>query len=109
MAGLLKSIPVSFTDLASEQIHRIRQAKGVGHEYGLRIGVKGGGGCGSAAMTYLLGFDKPNESDDRFYLDDLLVLVDKKHTMYLLGLQVDYVTQEGVTGFTFVNPDQARG
>jgi iron-sulfur cluster assembly protein len=108
MPEFLKSIPVSFSPLAKEHIHRIRQAKGISPEYGLRVGVKGGGGCGSSGMSYLLGFDKPGESDDHFFLDDLLVLVDKKHTMYLLGLEVDYITQDGLTGFTFVHPDQKQ-
>ncbi len=104
MSLWLKELPVSFTPLAKSKVLTIREAKGIEPTYGLRIGVKGGGGCGSGGMSYLLGFDKPKEGDDHFDLEGLPVFIDKRHTMYLIGMEIDFVVEDGVTGFTFVNP-----
>lgn len=70
MSLWLKELPVSFTPLAKSKVLTIREAKGIEPTYGLRIGVKGGGGCGSGGMSYLLGFDKPKEGDDHLIWRD---------------------------------------
>lgn len=101
-------LPVKFSEDALDQVHRIRTMKGIGPAYGLRIGVQAAGGCGSGGMRYILGFDRPKEGDDQYHLGDLDIYIEKKHTMYLIGLRIEYVTEGGVTGFTFVNPDSAR-
>ena len=76
--------------------------KNIPPEYALRIGVKGGG-C--AGLGFLLGFDKPKTGDDIYSYKNLQILIEKKHTMYLLGLQVDYQNGDEATGFLFTNPD----
>lgn len=73
--------------------------KGIPKGYSLRIGIRGGTGC--LGVNYLLGFDKKKEGDQQFKMDGISVLIEKKHTLFLLGLTVDYVTDEGRQGFTF--------
>jgi iron-sulfur cluster assembly protein len=33
------------------------------------------------------------------------VLIEKKHLMFLMGMQVDFVDEAEARGFTFVNPE----
>ena len=95
-------LPVTITENALSQIRTIMAGKNIPPEYALRIGVKGGG-C--AGLGFLLGFDKPKTGDDIYSYKNLQILIEKKHTMYLLGLQVDYQNGDEATGFLFTNPD----
>lgn len=91
--------PISISAKAAEQIHRIMKTKGIPEGYGLRVGVKGGG-CGVAMM---IGFDKKKSTDLAYNIAGIEVLIDKKHTMYITGKQVDYIEGQEGMGFTFVN------
>ena len=75
------------------------ETKSIPAEYGLRVGVKGGG-CG---VTLIIGFDKKKESDHYYDVEGVPVYVDKKHTMYLIGKEVDFYDGEEGRGFTFVD------
>ena len=56
-------IPVTITEQAIEEIKNIITHKNIPAEYGLRLGVRGGGGCSAAGMSYMLGFDKHKATD----------------------------------------------
>lgn len=99
--------PVTITPKAAKEIKNIMASKNIPSGYGLRIGMQGGGGCG-AGMTYQLGFDKKKEDDIEYHFEDITVYIAKKHTMYLLGLQVDFYDESDARGFTFVNPKQKQ-
>lgn len=100
--GIEKLLPVTITPRAIEQIKNIIANKNIPSDYALRIGIKGGGCSG---LSFMLGFDKPKETDDTFNLEGINILVEKKHTMYLIGLQVDYEDGVNASGFVFINPD----
>jgi iron-sulfur cluster assembly protein len=95
-------IPIKITEKAQEEIRNIMANKNIPEDYHLRVGVKGGG-CGG--MSYALGFDKPKEGDQQFEVDGIPVLVEKRHVMFLMGMQVDFFEGNDTRGFTFVNPD----
>ena len=59
-------------------------------------------------MSYLLGFDKEKEGDLSYELFGIPIHIEKKHTMYLIGLQVDFYEGADARGFTFVNPEQPK-
>ena len=91
---------VKFTDSAIDEIKRLHQKESE-NKY-LRIGVKGGGCSG---MTYVLGFE-PIEDDDVVYeINGIDVIMKNAHSIYLLGITIDY--QQGLNnrGFTFNNPN----
>ena len=96
--------PVTITPKALEEVKGIMANKSIPEGYGLRIGVKGGSGCGG--MGYMLGFDKPKDGDITYQVDGVNVHVEKRQTMYLLGLEVDFYEGSDARGFTFVNPNQ---
>lgn len=70
-------------------------------DYHVRVGIKGAG-CGG--MSYLLGFDSAKPEDQMLEVEGMTVLMDKRHGMYLLGMEVDHVEEEFQTGFVFTNP-----
>ncbi len=96
-----KTAPISLTPRALVEVKNILVEKKVPTEYGLRIGVQGGGCSG---MSYLLGFDKPKEQDETFELDGVTLVMDKKHAMYVLGMEVDFQDGLNARGFVFNNP-----
>jgi iron-sulfur cluster assembly protein len=92
--------PVTITGRACAEIQQIMQTKGIPPDYGLRVGVKGGG-CGG--MSLMIGFDKKKDSDLAYEVEGITVYVDKKHAMYLMGKQVDFVDEAEGRGFTFLD------
>jgi iron-sulfur cluster assembly protein len=101
MATETKTAPITLTERALAEVKNILQEKNVPAEYGLRVGVQGGGCSG---MSYLLGFDKPKETDEIFQLEGVNLIMDKKHAMYVLGMQVDFQDGLNARGFVFNNP-----
>ena len=95
--------PVTISRRAAEEIRKIMQTKNIPPDYGLRLGVKGGG-CG---VSLLIGFDKKKESDLAYEINGIPVYVDKKHTMYIIGKEVDFYDGEAGRGFMFVDPRQS--
>jgi iron-sulfur cluster assembly protein len=94
--------PIGITPKAANEIKKIMSSKGIPTGYGLRVGVRGGG-CG---VSMLIGFDKKKDSDVEFRIEDIPVYLDKKHTMYLIGKEVDFIETADARGFTFVESTQ---
>lgn len=69
--------------------------------YGLRIGAQGGSGCGGARL--IIGFDKKKETDLDYEVEGIPVYVDKKHTMYVIGKEVDFYDEADGRGFVFLD------
>lgn len=96
--------PITISDRASDEIRHIMKTKGIPDDYGLRVGMKGGG-CGG--MSLMIGFDKKKESDLSYEVGGITVYVDKKHAMYLMGKQVDFIDESDGRGFTFIDEVKA--
>ena len=71
----------------------------------LRVGVKGGGCSG---MSYILGFDKHEEADDKFEIEGIPCIMNKSHGIYLMGMQIDWQGGLNSRGFTFSNPNASK-
>ena len=97
----IKKAPITITERALAEVKTIMKDKNVPEGYGLRIGVQGGGCSG---MSYLLGFDKAKEADETFDLEGVTLIMDKKHGMYVMGMEVDFQDGLNARGFTFNNP-----
>ena len=95
-----KQAPFSITEIALKEIQDIILHKNIPPDYGLRVGIKGGAGCG--AVSFVLGFDKQKEGDDIFQFDSIPVFMEKKHAMFLAGKEIDFEDTAEARGFTFI-------
>jgi len=93
--------PVTISAKAAEEIRKIMQTKNIPVDYALRIGIRGGG-C--AGVSLMIGFDKKKETDLTYEVEGIPVLIDKKHTMYIIGKQIDFHESADARGFMFVDP-----
>ncbi|MBK6263455.1 iron-sulfur cluster assembly accessory protein [Marivirga sp. S37H4] len=98
-------IPVTITENAIKEIKNIMDNKSIPAEYGLRIGVRGGGGCSAAGMNYMLGFDKQKSTDKTFEIEGIPVYIEKSHVMYIIGMEIHFHDSNEARGFMFVNPE----
>ena len=94
--------PLMLTEGAVSQLKRIMEEQNIPQNYGLRVGVKGGGCSG---FSYVLGFDEPKDKDDIYEISGLKVLMEKAHSLYLIGMEIDWVDGLNNRGFTFNNPN----
>jgi len=79
--------PVSFTQSAIAEIKRLTSQADFDTQKQLRVGVKGGGCSG---MTYILDFDLKQQNDETFEIDGVNCIIDKSHSIYLLGMEVNW-------------------
>lgn len=94
---------ISITDAASQKIKTLLAAKNYA---GIRIGVKT---TGCSGLAYVLEYVKHYTDDAatvNYSQPDFVVVVDKKHEVYLKGMTVDYVRQGLNEGFEFQNPNE---
>lgn len=94
--------PIQLTDSTVRELHRIREEQNIPADFGLRVGVKGGGCSG---FSYVLGFDEAKEGDDTYEVNGMKVLMQKAHAIYLLGIEIDWVDGLNNRGFSFNNPN----
>jgi iron-sulfur cluster assembly accessory protein len=93
---------ITITPVASSKVKEIMKMQDPAPS-ALRVAVVGGGCSG---FQYHMAFEtQTKETDDVFEFDGLKVLVDQMSSMYLDGVEIDYVeTLEGA-GFKFNNPN----
>lgn len=94
---------ISLTDRAANRIKDI-MARAETPKIGVRLGVKNGG-C--AGMEYTMDYADMRDPLDEVVEDKgVMILIEPKAVLFLLGTQMDY--EEGVmsSGFIFNNPNQ---
>ncbi len=98
--------PIGISTRAAEEVKKIMQTKNIPEGYGLRLGIKGGG-CGGVSL--IIGFDKQKPTDLAYEVDGIQVYVEKKHTMYVIGKEVDFYDGADTRGFMFVDAPSVKG
>jgi iron-sulfur cluster assembly protein len=96
---------IDVTPSAVEEMRRLlsKQSK---ENWGIRVGVKGGGCSG---LSYQMDIEsKPGEHDRVFDVEGISVFCDPKSYLYLNGLTLDYSNQLIGGGFIFNNPNAVR-
>lgn len=96
------TLPVKVSERAEQELKAIYATKNIPQNYGVRIGIRGGGGCGG--LSFILGFDQQKDTDDVFKLQGLEFYIEKKHLMYLIGVELDFEESAEERGFVFTNP-----
>ena len=94
--------PVVLTERASRQVKKIMDEGQIPAHHFLRVAVKGGGCSG---LSYSLGFDDRTDSDELFESENIEVIVDKRHILYLDGISIDFHDGLDARGFVFNNPN----
>lgn len=102
MSIAVEAAPVSFTEGAVKELRKLREQQEIGEDFGLRIGVEGGGCSG---MSYILGFDQKKDGDQEYEIGGIRVFMHKAHGLYLVGMQIDFQDGLNARGFTFNNPN----
>jgi iron-sulfur cluster assembly protein len=97
---------INLTEKAALEIKKIMKENKIPDDYGLRVGVKGGGCSG---MSYTIGFEQePKDGDTVFAQRDVKLFIDGKSLFYLNGIELDYTGGLNGKGFTFNNPNAAK-
>ncbi|MFD1629445.1 HesB/IscA family protein [Pseudopedobacter beijingensis] len=94
--------PVTLTDGAKNEVKKLISQQELGADFGLRVGVEGGGCSG---MNYVLGFDQIKEGDSEYNIDGIRVFMHKAHGLYLAGMEIDFQQGLNARGFVFNNPN----
>lgn len=100
--NITAAAPVTLTTDALAELKKLIDQQEIGADFGLRIGVEGGGCSG---MSYILGFDQKKDGDSEYEIDGLRVFMNKTHGMYLAGMEIDFKSGLDARGFTFNNPN----
>jgi iron-sulfur cluster assembly protein len=91
------------SDAAAVRIKEI-MAKAERPFAGVRVGVKNGG-C--AGMSYTMEYaDKINPADEVIEDKGIMLMIDPKAVMFLLGTEMDYKVGKLSAQFVFNNPNQ---
>jgi iron-sulfur cluster assembly protein len=100
---LPKMQAMRLTEAAAERVKAL-MASSEAPKAGLRVGIKKGG-C--AGMEYTMEFvDAPAKFDEVVEDRGVKVFIDAKAVLYLLGTEMDFVTDRLASKFVFNNPNQ---
>jgi len=97
---------ITITEKAKNEILRIKQTNNIPDNYGLRVGVKGGGCSG---LTYTLNYDENHKDGDTIIeSENVKLYVDGKSLFYLMGTELDFSDGLNGKGFIFNNPNASK-
>ena len=95
---------ITVTDTAYKKIKQNLDRRGRG--VGIRIGVRTTGCSGLAYTIEYVDEYTSDESLINYAQPNFIILVDKKHDVYLKNMVVDYVRNGLNEGFEFSNPNE---
>ncbi|MGL4941917.1 MAG: HesB/IscA family protein [Thermoguttaceae bacterium] len=98
---------ITLTDLARDEVRRIKTAQSLSPATGVRIAILGGGCSG---MQYALALESEPRGDIDAVLqrdadDDVPIVTERKFEPHLEGTVIDFQNGPISHGFTIVNPN----
>lgn len=98
-------MPITLTEVAAREVKRVLE-KESHQDWGVRLGVKGGGCSG---LTYTMGLEEaPQPHDQIFEIEGVKVFCDPKSYLFINGMTLDYSTDLMGGGFRFNNPNATK-
>lgn len=95
--------PLTITEAAADRVRQLIASRGK-PTAGIRIGIRTKGCSG---LSYTLEFaDDVNEFDEIVEQQGVMVMIDPKATMFILGAEMDFVEDKLESGFVFNNPNE---
>ncbi len=95
-------LTISISDKAAKKAREFAHKDEV-EEFGLRVGVKGGGCSG---LTYTLAIDAESGPEDKVIEENgIKLFIDKKSYVFLAGTVLEYSDGLNGKGFEFHNPN----
>ena len=96
---------IELSTAAAEEVRRLLEQENK-EDWGLRVGVVGGGCSG---LSYTLAFDEnPKDNDTVMEVDGVRIYCDPKSYLFLNGTVLDFSNELLTGGFKFTNPNAAR-
>jgi iron-sulfur cluster assembly protein len=106
MNEIINDAEIKVSEKAAKEIRRIMSENKIPEDYGLRVGVKGGGCSG---LTYSLGFNADSREGDTIITQEgTKLFVDGKSLFYLTGTELDFSDGLNGKGFVFNNPNATK-
>ena len=94
---------MTITEPAADQVKALLAKRGK-PSAGIRVGIRT---AGCSGLTYTLEYaDERNKFDEVVEEKGVTVLIDPKAVMFLIGTEMDYVTEKMKAGFVFNNPNE---
>lgn len=94
---------ISISQAALDQVRVLLQKRGK-PSLGIRVGLKTKG-CNGLAYSIEYA-DQKHDLDESINVEDVTILIDPKAIMFLLGTEMDFVTDKFQSGFVFNNPNE---
>jgi iron-sulfur cluster assembly protein len=95
--------PITVTDSALHRVKDLLASRGK-PSVGIRIGIRTKGCSG---LSYALEYaDEQNPLDEVMKIEDVMILIDPKAIMFILGTEMDFVEEQMQSGFVFRNPNE---
>ena len=94
---------MTVTDAAADRIQALLAGRGK-PALGVRVGVRSRGCSG---LTYTIEYaDEKGKFDEVVQDKGVMILVDPKAVMFIIGTEMDYVEEKLESGFVFRNPNE---
>ena len=103
MTQTIEPSTIRITEAAAIKVRYFAEKQGLSGDYGVKVGVKGGGCSG---LTYTLSIEPQAGPDDKVVEQEgVRVFVPKKSYVFLAGTELDFSDGLNGKGFTFSNPN----
>ena len=95
--------PLNVTDNAAEKIKELIKNSPDKNITGIRVGVKQGGCSG---LKYFIEYaSEKGKFEESIETHGIIIFIEAKAVIYLLGSTMDYIDEKVKTGFIFTNPN----
>jgi iron-sulfur cluster assembly protein len=96
-------LDIKVTETAAKKVRYFAAKQGMTEQFGIKVGVKGGGCSG---LVYTLSVEKEAGPDDKVIEDHgVRIFVPKRSYVFLAGTVLDFSDGLNGKGFVFQNPN----